>query len=397
MRAWDESSVPVCGASEAEHVLVVRVENYAQLRRNYGVPFAHAVEQELQDRIRAICGSGAKVTERGEGQVGIHWRHFNETLSTDAAGLRDRCRADLLLKLSRWARHECGSSSLAILKAEWVGPSELASTSAKANVHLSANAWGQSPSLVDMDVAARVYRAIGEGRVALAYQPIRGTQDIGAVLYSECLMRIRPGPADAPLGPAQFIPSLERLGLMRFLDNYVVRRVVADLKRHPDKVLGVNISAQSAIDDFWWAQTFSDLATVPDAAGRLIVEITETAQVYPGAARLFCNRLRQLGCRIAVDDFGAGFSQETGLELRHADIVKVDASILRGGGASPFASDLRALVDIARGYADQVVVEGIESEADLELARRAGASWGQGNYLARPVGYALGLHWGGSA
>jgi EAL domain-containing protein (putative c-di-GMP-specific phosphodiesterase class I) len=55
------------------------------------------------------------------------------------------------------------------------------------------------------------------------------------------------------------------------------------------------------------------------------------------------------------------------------------------------------LVDIARGYADQVVVEGIESEADLELARRAGASWGQGNYLARPVGYALGLHWGGSA
>lgn len=367
---------------------MVRVENYTLLRRNYGVPFANAVEQELLDRITAIAGSGAVVKELSDGQIGLYWPELDERSSAGAAGdLRDSYLVDLLQKLSRWARHECGASSLAILKAEWAEPSQLMPTSAKATVQLSANAWEQPPSLGDMEVAARVYHAIGERRVELVYQPICSTKDTDTVLYSECLMRIRPGSADTPLGPAQFIPSLERLGLIRFLDNYVVRRVIAILKRHPDLVLGVNISAQSAVNDFWWVQVFSELITAPGVACRLIIEITETAQVYPGAARLFCNRLRQLGCRTAVDDFGAGFSQETGLELRHADIIKIDASMLRGDNGSRFGITLDALMEVARGYADQVVVEGIESQADLELVRNIGAYWGQGNYLASPAEY----------
>lgn len=361
--------------------LLVQVENYADLRRLYGVPFASAVEQELLERVSAVCDHGVIISALGEGRIGICWFAYGDGLSISIER-RDLFAENLLLALSEWAKRECGASSLAVLAVNWVPQCEVEQTEFQSRELISSPDF--SHSLEDMDVVASVYHAIGDGRVELVYQPICNTNEIDKVLYNECLLRIHLENGDV-LYPGQFIPSLEKLGLMRFLDNYVMRRVIESLKRHPQMTLGVNISAQSAINDIWWASVFADLVNSPDVASRLVIEITETARIYPGAGRLFCNRLRQLGCRIAIDDFGAAFGIETGLEIREPDIIKLDASALRIGFDEIGSGYVLAeLVSMAQEYATQVVVEGVEIAEDLETLRRAGVLWGQGNFLARP-------------
>ncbi|KVT78150.1 hypothetical protein WK58_09275 [Burkholderia ubonensis] len=240
----------------------------------------------------------------------------------------------------------------------------------------------------DAEIVAMVFEAIAHGRIALFYQPVCGTVSYPTarqLLYAECLLRIRLNDCGETLLPGSFIPVMERLGLMRSLDRHVMQMAISTLSEFPDAVLGVNVSATSAVDDMWWAVVFSILEEKPDVADRLIIEITETAPIHPGAGRLFCQRLRQLGCRIAVDDFGVGFGVETSLGIRDPDIIKIDASLIRssrgGNGRSP---TLAGMIALAQEQASQVIVEGVETKADLRIALEAGALWAQGNYLGVP-------------
>lgn len=236
----------------------------------------------------------------------------------------------------------------------------------------------------DMRAAGRVLAAIAQDRVVLHAQPILSVNDGEELLYYECLVRIL-GNGNQVTYPSAFICSLERLELMRFLDRYVVGTAIEFMESDVDLHLGVNISAQSANQIQWWESILQRLDGRPDIACRLVVEITETTQLSPVSGHALVERLQRVGCRIAVDDLGDGFSIENSARIASPDIIKISGRMLPTGGYDEVRADqFEKLVTRARRDAPQVVVEGIESADSLRIAALAGAHWVQGYHVGKP-------------
>ncbi|WP_084170343.1 EAL domain-containing protein [Paraburkholderia ferrariae] len=244
---------------------------------------------------------------------------------------------------------------------------------------LEARSDALMPQSQDGQTALAVFAAIQEDRLFFRQESICSINAPAQTLYREALVRMKVG--DVVLPPGRFIPALERLSLMRPFDCFVLRRTIDAVRAMPGMNFGCNVSAQSARDDHWWESLFLELAAEPDLAARLIVEITESAPVSPIDARAFVRRLRALGVRVAVDDFGVGFSADA-VRVSAPDIIKLDRSFMRRVRQGTYTVDqLGRLVRMARYITPLLVIEGIETPDDVRVAREAGAQWIQGYYL----------------
>ena len=184
----------------------------------------------------------------------------------------------------------------------------------------------------------------------------------------------------------QLISTLEKLGLIRRLDRSVVLSLLAMLRQEPQVKLGCNISSSSAVDDSWWISIMELLALQPDLASRLTVEITEyLPMLHPETAVDFVRRLQVLGCRIAIDDFGSGFTTLDFVRRVQPDIIKIHAGYLHRARENERSAEvLNNLVSISSTFAPDVVIEGVENEEDLALAKGTSAAWAQGNIFKAP-------------
>ncbi|QIH09520.1 MULTISPECIES: EAL domain-containing protein [unclassified Pseudomonas] len=226
------------------------------------------------------------------------------------------------------------------------------------------------------------YRELADGRLMLAFQPVVWLADSSRVLYHEGLLRR----IDAQGGDTYPLAHLEKQALMRELDRNVVLCVIACLHRDDRLRLGCNISARSAVIDSFWLEIIEALREAPSVAARLVIEITESA-APPSieAASEFVRCLRGLGCRVAIDDFGAGVGTLEFIRQTRPDIVKIDKGyIQRARGEANSAQTLGHLVQLCKTLAPCVIVEGLESIADQELASDCGGEWGQGYLFGRP-------------
>ncbi|BAK66828.1 conserved hypothetical protein [Sphingobium sp. SYK-6] len=243
----------------------------------------------------------------------------------------------------------------------------------------------------DMAVAVEVLAAMADGRVDLSWQPVLSMQSQGEVLYHEALARLTAATGEAR-SPGDFFPALERLGLVRAFDRHVMGLALDEMENFPGARLGINISAQSARIDGWWSSMFDRLRAAPDVAGRLVVEITETAALA-GEAHAFVARLRRLGCRVALDDFGVGHSSIRNAMALSPDIIKIDAFFLRRVTLSAHGEAmLEHILGLAAHMAPIVIVEGVETEEQSEIAERLqsryatplNACWQQGYHVGLP-------------
>ncbi|MGN3967156.1 EAL domain-containing protein [Burkholderia gladioli] len=222
-------------------------------------------------------------------------------------------------------------------------------------------------------------RGFVESRLSFRTEPVSTMVGQRAPLYAECLARLNDG--GRSWLPNSFLPQLEMLGLMRWFDALVFERVVGRLREDATLVLGCNLSASSTVFDAQWEGVFSWLSSMPGVASRLVVEITESAPLDAVQGRNFVRRVRHLGCRIAVDDFGVGYGVATGMAIGNPDIVKLDASVVAAARDDVIGRrNLHALSGIAAELAPEVVIEGIETEQDLHLAGQTSAQWFQGRY-----------------
>lgn len=362
--------------------MYIWIENYTPLIREFGSSFMREMERRLAARAVEIGGMTAIATPRGGGCVKIICQ---EKVFGGGGGLQDPqfIVEHLLVGLSSVFACKDGRQVFPVLSVSWDG--NIVSNGSGGGTDVN-DIDSQSALFADMQIATMVHQAIATHRLMLVSQSVCNVFDQKDVLYLECLSRIALDDCGDVIFPSIFMPSLERLGLMRFFDRHILRRAVRELFAHSDWVLGVNISAQSAVDDAWWALTVSELAEAPDVARRLVIEITETAHMHSQAGRRFCRRFRDLGCRIAIDDFGAGFSMQTSVEVGEFDLVKIDGSVLRRPDAN---LALVGLLDMVRDKAPNIVVECVETEQDLRMVREAGVEWVQGNYFGSPAGFEL--------
>ncbi|MDK4741039.1 EAL domain-containing protein [Rhizobium sp. LEGMi198b] len=237
---------------------------------------------------------------------------------------------------------------------------------------------------IDKGHSALILKAIAKGGLSFVVQPIHDAQDIEAILYAECLARVTDAEGVVHTAGA-FVPQLERLEGRFDLDLRMLELVLSALTADAALTLGCNLSAATLSAPDRFADIFNRISRQPELTSRLVVEVTET---YPlvGAPVERLKMIRALGCRIAIDDFGTGYATPSHLLQVTADIVKIDASFIRDIRPGRDGHDsLYHLVGFASCLAPLVVVEGIETEAQLEAARSTGGTHAQGFLLSRPM------------
>jgi EAL domain-containing protein (putative c-di-GMP-specific phosphodiesterase class I) len=191
--------------------------------------------------------------------------------------------------------------------------------------------------------------------------------------------------------PAAFLPIAERFDLIQAIDRWVLGRAIALLRREHEAgrpvTLSVNLSGRTMGDADFAGWLEGQLTATPVPPGRLVVEITETAAIVNlERARALAATLRRLGCRLALDDFGAGFASFASLKHLSFDLLKIDGEFVRG--LRDNATDrlvVEAVVAIARGLGTPSLAEFVGDEDTLAAVRALGVDYAQGFHLGRPA------------
>ncbi len=238
--------------------------------------------------------------------------------------------------------------------------------------------------LASMNIGQDVKRAIKEDRLTFAYQPVVDAVT-EKVRFYECLMRMRM-PGGALIPAERFVPVIEQLGLIRAIDRRALELAVEDLEANPDITLAINISGLTAADRSWLRALTSRLKDRPHLAQRLIVEITETAALQDiEESASFVTAVRNLGCRVAVDDFGAGYTTFRHLKSLTVDLVKIDGSFVRDiDNSGENQLFIRNLLSLARSFDLITVAECVENAEDAAYLRDQGVDLLQGFHFGKP-------------
>jgi len=234
-----------------------------------------------------------------------------------------------------------------------------------------------------------IVEALREDKFQLVYQPIASIRGEAEEFY-ETLVRM-PLP-DGTLGlPGAFLPAAERFGSLDDIDRWVIRHACAALAElraaGRQATFAINLSGQS-LDDAELPNFVRERLMahrLPPAA--VVFEVTEQVAVrYLDSARAVMRELRALGCRFALDDFGAGFSSFGYLKHLPVDFIKIDQSFVEGLARNPVDLALiRAITDIARALGKKVIAEHVSDTESVTLLRECGVDYVQGFFIAEPL------------
>ena len=228
-------------------------------------------------------------------------------------------------------------------------------------------------------------RAMGAGELELHYQPIVAAQG-ARIVGVEALLRWN-NASRGQISPAMFIPVAEQMGLMDVLGGFVLRRALTEAARWPDLYVSVNLSPVQVRDRGIVDLVRTTLAETGIVPNRLMLEITEGVLIdNPDEMLKRIEDLRRLGVRIALDDFGSGYSNLGYLQRFPFDKLKIDKSFVSAlGRSSNGGVIIQAIVALGRALGVSVLVEGVETEEQRVLLRLAGCDEMQGFLFAKPA------------
>jgi diguanylate cyclase (GGDEF)-like protein len=221
-------------------------------------------------------------------------------------------------------------------------------------------------------------RALQQDQFHVEYQPVVDA-DGQYVVSLEALLRWTRSDGTM-VSPAEFIPIAEESGLINSIGQWVLERACADALHWDNVQLAVNISAAQLRNPEFPAQLARILAETGFPASRLELEVTETYLVIdPALASRTLEGIRKLGVKIALDDFGTGYASIGFLRKFQFDKLKIDRSLVVEAATNPASRTLlQASVAIARALDMKVTAEGVENQAQADLARIAGCNQLQG-------------------
>jgi diguanylate cyclase (GGDEF)-like protein len=381
--------------------LVASVDRLAMINEAYGFGAADevivAVGERLamtlrdSDVIGRIAGNkfGIILGDCGEREIALVTERLRGAVRSDVVSTRTGTVAATISVGAVWLPSGAASSQEGMLRAEE------ALDRARANGRDGFHTYVKSPQremarLRLMNIADEVVAALNEQRLVFAYQPIvcAKTREIK---HHECLLRMKK-PDGSVIGAGQFIPAAEQLGLVRLVDRHALEMTVAQLRANPRASLAVNVSGTTTGDSAWLQSFAGYLDSNNDVASRIIVELTETAALndFEEIAR-FVSNLRRMGCRVAIDDFGAGYTSFRNLQMLHVDMVKIDGSYVKGLAQSRDNQIfVRTLVDLAKNFNLKTVAEWVGSDEEAEMLEGFGIDYFQGFHFGEP---SLELSW----
>jgi len=174
--------------------------------------------------------------------------------------------------------------------------------------------------------------------------------------------------------------------MIRPLDLRALEIAVHDLRDHKDVRLAVNVSSLTVTDPAWLRTLMSLIKGRPDVANRLTIEITETAALEDfDVTSRFVSSVRELGCKVALDDFGSGYTSFRHMKSLTVDVVKIDGAFVTDVETNKENQMfIRTLMGLAEGFGLQTVAECIETEGEANILRDEGAGYLQGWFFGKP-------------
>ena len=237
----------------------------------------------------------------------------------------------------------------------------------------------------NITIADDVIEAIDDHRMRLVLQPMVSAKTGKADIY-ECLLRMEK-PDGSLISAGEFIPVAEQLGLSRLIDRRTLELSVALLKAHPELVLSLNVSGLTCTDHEWLVTLQRVTGSRRDILTRMIIEITETAAIQDLDQSInFVDTLKELGCRVAIDDFGAGYTSFKNLKLLNVDMVKIDGAFVKN--LADDTSDqifIKTMIELAQTFGLETVAEWVGDERSVKHLTEAGITYLQGFYYGLPI------------
>ena len=372
--------------------MLIGIDHLARINDAFGFDVADAVISEVARRIRIRMRGGDVLGRFSGNKLGLILKNctvddMNVAAERFLVGIRDEVVPTKLGPVSVTA--SIGAVSIpryARNAEEAINRAQETLEAAKRRRAGSFSAWRpnverDAQRRVNIRVTDEIVTALNERRIVMAFEPVVEARSRKPAFY-ECLIRMEQEDGQVLLAP-DIVPVAERLGLIRLVDHRVLDLVVAELAASPQISLSLNISPDTTMDPDWWGSIESMMRAHPGAAERLIVEITETVAIQDiDDLRSFVTRLKNLGSRIAIDDFGAGYTSFRNLRKLDVDIVKIDGAFVQNIASS--ADDrafVQTLVDLARRLKIKTVAEWVQDEEAAQLLRDWGCDFIQGRLI----------------
>ena len=246
----------------------------------------------------------------------------------------------------------------------------------------------------DMQLVAEIQQAIDGNKLELLAQPIVSLTGKSAAPQYELLLRM-PVLDGGRVSTEALFSAAERYRMMPQIDRWVVSTALAKIAEFQDAIdahgvsISVNLSGQSLGDDEILEFIEEELEHSGVPASLLCFEITESAAVSNlEKAQAFIDRLRELGCRISLDDFGAGLSSFAYLKRFNVDVLKIDGGFIRDITSNRISESMvTAITQVAKVMELETVAEFVESKKARELLKSIGVDYAQGHSVGKPVAF----------
>jgi diguanylate cyclase (GGDEF)-like protein/PAS domain S-box-containing protein len=233
-------------------------------------------------------------------------------------------------------------------------------------------------------ILTMIQNALVRDRFLIYLQPIHKTGH--GVLHYEVLVRMLDDD-NKILPPSSFIPLAERYSLMPLIDRWVITYTTKLLSQNNDLNVFINLSGISLSDDSllqWIDSTIRDSNINPTRIG---FEITETTAIRDlEKAKIWIYKLKALGCRFALDDFGSGFSSFSYLNILPVDYLKIDGTFVRDlDSDSTKLAIVQSINMVAHALGKETIAEFVETESIWKKLQELGVDYGQGYFLGTPA------------
>lgn len=384
-------------------IMLVKVHGLNHVNHTYGRDEGDKVLQHAANALSDAAGPSDLLARVGEDLFALHLDVVGHPeVEETARGVTEKAEAAKMViggdafSLSLMVGAACASTGMEV--EDLLNRADFALHLARERSRNRIRVYSEADEVHKLELAHQlntltmVHAALdNEHRMAMYYQPILDL-DSGRISHYEALLRLF-DEQGKPCNTGELVKTCEVFGLIGRLDHAVVRACLGQIDRLPEgSGVAINLSGRSIGDPDLLGFIERTIRQRNIDPSRVIFELTETAAFYNlDEVRHFVRRIKSLGCRFALDDFGVGFSSFYYIKELDFDYLKLDGSFIANLPRNPNDQVfVRAMVEISKVFGLSVIAEWVEDQDTAEMLREFGVAYGQGYHFGKAMPLAVG-------
>jgi diguanylate cyclase (GGDEF)-like protein len=380
-------------------VLLIDVDDFQTVNETMGHPFGDEFLLALSHRLQSIADENVQIYRAGSDSFILVLQDVNQedAVVHEARRIIELMSTPITIVERQMDVSVCAGGTIAVAGLHTVADvyrqidTALHESKSGGPCHQAMFNQGMVERAIErLDLEYALRRAVGRGEFRLHYQPIVSMHS-AHVYGAEALVRWD-HPQFGLVSPLKFIPMAERTGVIVEIGQWVLEQALRDLKMWTDdhgisSGVSINVSMRQLVQKDYARRLDETIRFAGIDPCRLTIEVTESMAIadMEGAQKVL-NEIREVGARVAMDDFGVGYSSLSSLQDLPFDVIKIDQSFVRKVTESDTShAVVRSIISLCHALGMRVTGEGIETLDHYETLRELECDYGQGYLFARPL------------